>query len=646
MKFLKNVLLKHWVIIACSAFVVCLSSLRVFSYQELFFYDLRFKLRPPFKASSNIAIIQISDDSLKKLGQWPLPRDFHASLVDVLKKAGARLVVFDILFVEPTVYDQVFAKSIADAGNVFLPIAFYVNPSGRAHELLDKAHPPLADLNKTLAQSAAGTGYINVFIDVDGKTRRVPLLINSGKGLVPQIGFKAACAWLGIDPAHAQFKKRELIVDKKISLPLMSDGSFLVNYPGPWVDSFRHFSYFDILRSFAETQNGVKPSLDLSVFSGKICFVGLTATGTSDLKPSPLENVYPMMGLQASVFNSIIQHKFIRDAGQEANAVINLAMFLAALFICLRLSLLYGLAANIMLGSIYFWISWGLFAFFGIWTDLFLPLLIIGLTYTGATIYSFLDEVKKRQLLEKELDIARTIQKNFLLEGVEEFAGLDISLFLEPAKFVAGDLYDIVFMENKKMGVFIGDVSGKGIPASLIMAQTISLFRIFARQSLRPHEVLTALNKEIYGKFAGRFVTCLYLVIDTEKKSVTVASAGHGPLLHYKAQDSRIIEEELQADVPLGVMEDVAYPEVAFDFKKGDKIVLCTDGIFEARSRAKQEFGLDPVKKAILANSRSSSKGILDIVKAEVARFSAGAIQHDDMTLIVVSNQERKGVVL
>jgi len=220
-----------------------------------------------------------------------------------------------------------------------------------------------------------------------------------------------------------------------------------------------------------------------------------------------------------------------------------------------------------------------------------------------------------------------------------DMEGVAVSAFLEPAKFVAGDLYDILGLEGKKTGVFIGDVSGKGIPASLIMAQTISLFRIFARRYTRPAEVLEALNKELYGKFEGRFVTCLYLIIDKKRRSATVASAGHGPLLLYGKEDSRLTEADLKADVPLGIMEDTAYSDVLLDFRQGDKIVVFTDGVPEARNRMRQEFGLDTIKRIILKDAGLSAEALAQDIGLEVRRFSSGAPQHDDITLMVLENK-------
>jgi len=640
MKLFKKIPLISWFLIT-SCIIICLFSyLRTFQNYELISYDLRLRLRPPLKTSPDIILIEISDDTLKNLGQWPLPRDFHASLVKVLKEFGVRSVIFDVLFCEPTLYDDVFSEAIRDAGNVSLAEAFYLK------EHLKRDYGPaqsssssvLAEVCPGIKRSKAEIGHVNVFVDPDGKVRRVPLFVQYNNMVFANLGLKAALGWLGLDSKNVEFKKTRVIIDNKLVLPVSYNSSFLVNYPDKWEKSFRHFSYFEILKSYNDIRNGIKPKIDLSLLKGKACFIGLTATGTADLRAVPLENIYPMLGLQASVFNSLLNRSFIKDAGPFFNTLINIIIFILSLLICLRWPPLKALLGNIILGLSYFFISTVIFISKGIWIDLFLPVSIITITYGVFLFYRFIDELRKRQLLEKELDIARTIQSSFLPAGLKEFPGLSISSFMQPAKFVAGDFYDILPLGDKRLGVLIGDVSGKGVPASLIMAQTISLFRVFAHQYSNCSECLSRLNKELCGRFSQRFVTVLYMVVDTAENKVRVSSAGHGPLLLYKNDENRIKEVDLAIEVPLGIMEDQGYKEVEFDFGKGDKIVIFTDGVYEARNRERQEFGVERVKNIILGNSNYSAEKISDSIKEGIFEFSSHCPQHDDITLIVLTN--------
>lgn len=639
MRFFKKIPLGNLIIIFAFLAVFLLSYFRVLRDQELRTYDLRLSLRPHQKISQDIVIIEISDDTINNLAQWPLPRDFHASLMGILREFKVKAIVFDILFSEPTLYDEVFSKEIKESKNTYFALAFHIPDKVSKSELPPVSTLILGDISKSIRHAVRGEGHINTIPDADGKVRKAYLFVEYNGELIPQLGLKVACDQLNLDARNVEFGKGRVVIDKKLILPVETNTSFLVNYPGRWKDSFVHLSYFEILKSYKDMKQGLKPKIDLFQLQDKICFIGLTAAGTSDLRATPLENIYPMVGLQASVLNSIMTNNFIRDAGRRVNTVIDFVILLISLLVCLKFKPVKALLANAVLGFVYCVSATIVLNQFGYWIDLFFPVFIIIFVYLGSTFYRFLNETKEMEVLENELDIARTIQKNFLPTEVKGFAGIDIRFFMQPAKFVAGDLYDIVKLDDKRLGIFIGDVSGKGVPASLIMAQTISLFRIFSRQHADCSAVLKAINKEICGKFDARFVTCLFMIVDTAKNKVSVSSAGHGPLLLYNKHRNDVSEVELSMEMPLGIMEAIEYKDVEFDFNPGDRIVLFTDGINEARNKEGHEFGVDNVKKVFLNNSSLGVYAIAESIKDAVAKFAFRCEQHDDITLIVLSRR-------
>lgn len=632
----RKVLFKAGLFFVSCLIVLLLSFSGAFNDYEAFLYDLRFRLRPPIVPADEIALVEISDDTLKNLGLWPLPRDFHATLMEVLKELGVRMVVFDVLFSEPTVYDDEFSRALRTAGNVYLPLAFTIDEKPVDREKVPETSHILADLIPALSAQARGRGHINVYLDSDGKVRMVPLFVRYKGELVPQLGFKAACDRLGLDTKAAQFSRGRLIIGKRLVIPVLGRNCLLVNYPARWENSFRHFSYFEILNAYAKQKEGRKTDIDLTELKNKVCFIGLTAAGTSDFQAVPLESHYPLVGLQASVFNSLLKQQFITPAGAAANALAALLVFLISIAFCLRLSPVKACLGSLTLGTAYFVVNTGLFIFAGVWLDLFLPLFILFAVYMVLTAYRFFAESKKRALLEKELEIAQAIQKSFLPQGEVTFSGLDIASALKPAKFVAGDLFDFVKIDDKKFGLFIGDVSGKGVPASLIMAQIISLFRIFSRQSSDPGRVLGQINRELAGRISARFVTCMYVIIDTAGKKVFLASAGHGPLLLYQAGAGGVSEVELNAGLPLGISEDTAYDNVSFDMGTEDKIAVFTDGLTEARDAQAREFGADKVRKVIAQNGRKKCEEVCSRLIEALLEFTRSCPQHDDITLIVV----------
>ncbi|RKY34135.1 MAG: hypothetical protein DRP69_05555 [Candidatus Duberdicusella sinuisediminis] len=342
-----------------------------------------------------------------------------------------------------------------------------------------------------------------------------------------------------------------------------------------------------------------------------------------------------MVGLQASVFNSILNKKFIVPGGFSFNLLVNTVIFLLSLIISLRFKPLSSFLYNLALGLVYFLLNTLVFVGAGLWINLFLPLVIIGFVYVGITLFRILQEVRRRELLEKELDIARRIQESFLPLKLEEIPSLKIATFFKPAKFVAGDLYDLIRLDEEKLGIFIGDVSGKGVPASLIMAQTVSLFRVFAKDKTSPSGVLTKLNKELAKVLEGRFVTAFYLVLDTKEKKIIGSSAGHSPVIYYNSQEKKVLELEFSSGPPLGISEFLEYEEEKFPLNPKGRFLLYTDGLTEAKNKKSEEFGLERVKEIILNYSDLDLQGLVDKLKEECFNFYRGMPQHDDITIIL-----------
>jgi CHASE2 domain-containing sensor protein len=637
MRFFKKIPPRVWVILLLFVIIASFSYLRIFNNYELLFYDLRFQLRPPIESCKDIVIIEIADDTLKNLGKWPLPRDFHASLINVLKEFDVKSVAFDILFSEMTLYDEAFSHAIKEAENVYFPIAFYIKTESK-----DKLSPPisdtiLGDISSAFKPHIAGYGHINVFVDGDGKIRKMPLFVQYEDDLFANLALKLFCDSNDLDTKNVEFLSDRVVIDDKLTLPTREHSSFLVNYPDKWDKAFEHISYFEILKSYHDLKKGKTPKVELSKLKGKICFIGLTATGTSDIRAIPLESNYPMLGLQASVLNSLINNRFIKDAGRNTNTLINLLIFTIILIICLKISPLKSLIASIGFALVYFFVSLLVFIIYGLWIDLFLPLFIIALTWGGATLYGFFVEVHKRQLLEKELDIARKIQKSFLPQEIGEFLDIEVLSFMQPAKFVAGDLYDIVTLDEKRIGVFIGDVSGKGVSASLIMAQTVSLFRVFAKNNDDPSDVLTKLNVELANELKGQFVTALYIIVDTQTRKIKASCAGHSPIIFYNANDSSSTELLPVSGPPLGVLGGIDYENFEQVLTKNDRFLLYTDGVTEARDKTGQEFGETRLKELLLKDKDSLSSSTLADLKDELFKFCRGLPQHDDITIILLN---------
>jgi adenylate cyclase len=604
----------------CLLLIVSLVYSGFFQSQELSAYDWLMRFRLARSPSPQIAIIEISDDTLKGLGRWPIPREFHAVLIRALSESQCRMIIFDILFSEPAKADDLLAKAIRDSGKVYLPSAFLVEEKHRSTARFSDSSEILGGVTEVLRSSVKGLGHINVFVDTDGKVRRLPLWVSHAGKFFPALGFLAAVDYLGSD--------------RRLNIPLDNRGNFWINYSGPWTKTFLHFSYLDVLKAYEAKKTGATAQFDLGVFKDKICFIGLTAAGTSDFRATPFDPVYPMVGTQASLCDSVLRRDFIQRPSPFIRSLIAVAIFLLACWVCLMFSplkaffLCCGLAAGYTLGA------WSVFSFKGIFLDLFLPLASVGLVYGVVLSAKFLEEVQKRKILEKELEIAASIQRSFLPPDLRQLGNVRIRTFLKPAKFVGGDFYDIIAFDEQSFGFFIADVSGKGVSAALIMSQAISLLRVITQSQRDPAQVMYLLNNQLVHILKGRFVTGQFVVVHVKEGFWEGASAGHPPLILFDNAQGILQEVLPSSGPPLGLMGNISYQTVKRSFLPKDKIFMYTDGWTESRDPQGQEFGLSRFKGVIDNNRSQSLDVLLSGLESSHKEFERNSPQFDDLTAV------------
>lgn len=266
------------------------------------------------------------------------------------------------------------------------------------------------------------------------------------------------------------------------------------------------------------------------------------------------------------------------------------------------------------------------------------------LMYTGVSIYNFIDESRKRELMERELSIARTIQESFLPKPIEIFHNLKLASYMSPAKQVGGDLYDMRILNPERIGVLVGDVSGKGVGAALVMARTITIFRMIAGQIDEPSNLLFQLNEELAKDLKpGMFVTATYIIYEAKKRKVMVASAGHSPTLVHRRKNSTIEKVVPKEGMPLGLMSEVEYSQEVVHLQEGDKIVLYTDGVTEARNVKEEEFDEERLDSTLMLASHRAPKEIVNAISQAVKEFAGKRAPHDDCTIIVLGETRKEG---
>ena len=244
-------------------------------------------------------------------------------------------------------------------------------------------------------------------------------------------------------------------------------------------------------------------------------------------------------------------------------------------------------------------------------------------------------EALEKHKMEEELDIAREIQRNLLPQKFPSLSNFDIAAVNVSSKQVGGDYYDIIELDENDCVVAIADVSGKGVPASLMMANMQAFLQVICRQNI-PLDIATGLINDLISKNTtdGRFITFFWGSLNNLDKTFEYVNAGHNPPLLIR--DGKIIKLEIGGMI-LGVMKTVMqYRSEKIQLMKEDVIVMFTDGISEAMNRKGEEFSDAALEKLSLELVGDTSEDIMKKIQSEVQKFTDGANQSDDITLVVI----------
>lgn len=247
------------------------------------------------------------------------------------------------------------------------------------------------------------------------------------------------------------------------------------------------------------------------------------------------------------------------------------------------------------------------------------------------------DQVIEKEKLEHELEVARRIQQTILPKQIPCLPGWEMAAHWQPAHAVSGDFYDFIHFPDGRLALVVGDVTGKGVPASLVMATTRSILRATAHPDLSPGQVLERVNNQVcVDILPGMFVTCFYGLLDPGTGKLTFANAGHCLPLHKQAGE---VCEERARGMPLGLLEGMAYEEKQVDLQDGDTLLLYSDGLIEAHNPRREMFGVPRLKE--LLSLPCCGPELIDDLLEEMNNFTGpGAEQEDDVTLVTVQKAE------
>lgn len=398
---------------------------------ELETFDLRFRSRGALEPSPAVVLAMVDEKSLDREGRWPWPRSRMAALVDRLSADGARVIAFDIGFLEPEVgtdSDLEFAEAIErSSADVVLgyffhmskeelayeidkaeidqqlaridgskyPLVLYRDPQAKGAPLL-RAYAPEGSVG-ILAEAADSTGYFSLRNDQDGVVRWMPLVIQGGEELFPPLGLLAAWHYTGEPQLMVRVGRYgiEGLQMGDLRIPTDESGELLINYPGP-PKTFPHIPVADILAG--ETPTGT--------FRDKIVVVGATATGTYDTRSTPVGTVFPGAEIHAAVIDNILTGRFLTKP-EWARTYDLAAIILLASLVGLAMPRLGPVGDLLVTGSLFtahIVVARQLFVGYGVWLNVVYPLLALTANYTGLTIYSYVTEERERKKIRGAFD--------------------------------------------------------------------------------------------------------------------------------------------------------------------------------------------------------------------------------------------------
>ena len=246
----------------------------------------------------------------------------------------------------------------------------------------------------------------------------------------------------------------------------------------------------------------------------------------------------------------------------------------------------------------------------------------------------------ERERMGKELEIGHQVQMKLLPKESPKLSGFDISSICIPAKEVGGDFFDYIRFGKGKLGVAVGDVAGKGVPAAIYMTLTKGALQSYAGDGIFPKDVLGKINSLMYQSIErGAFVSMCYAILDEKMSRILCSRAGHNPAIHYRVKEDRftfIQPEGIALGLEKGDVFDRIIKDEEIQLNKGDLFIFYTDGFTDAMNKEREDYGEERLLDVIRRNKEIDAKSLIRAVCDDVQGFTEGYPQYDDMTMVVI----------
>ncbi len=639
---------------------------------------------PRERRSAPTVIVAIDEASLNRFGQWPWPRNLVARLIDQLRTANPAAIGIDILFAEPDrlsadrlaslldPFDPRFAERSTRASQNDLVLAASIRaapvvlgiagidvgissesapftPSLRQGADASTSMLRYSSALRSLAEidsAARGHGLLSAETEA-GVVRRVPMVALIGTNPVLPLSLEM----LRVASGEPYFAVRgnaaglESVAIGNLDVPIQNDGRLWVHYTPH--DANRFVSAADVLTGDADT----------SQFDSKLVLLGVTGLGLIDYQTTPLGERMPGIEIHAQVLENIFDGELLARPrwAPWAEGVAFLLLGVVVIYSVQRvspvrsiLSLALLLVALGALGLAAYWSA-------GLLVDASVPGTGLLLLFAAMLAETLSEANAQRLLLQArlqreresaarlagELDAARRIQIGILPRSDTAFSGerrFEISASMEPAREVGGDLYDFFMLDQDRLFFMVGDVSGKGLLASIFMAVSKALCKSAA---LRRGQQVGELLREAGGEIAREnpeslFVTVFAGILDARTGRIEYCGAGHEPpfVISPEGQVSRFGPSD---GPPLCVLDGFPYTAAEYRMEPGTTLCLVSDGVTEAVNASGELYGANRLRSSIeRARGAKSAVALVGAIRTDVTTFVAGADPADDITLLVL----------
>jgi len=241
------------------------------------------------------------------------------------------------------------------------------------------------------------------------------------------------------------------------------------------------------------------------------------------------------------------------------------------------------------------------------------------------------------RIMEEQLEMAKDIQEGMNPIAFYNKNGIQIKGYTKAKESVGGDYFDYIDIDENKVGALISDVSGKGIPASLIMVMIRTVFTSYiSRKDVSCAGVVRAINDAMSLELAfDRFATMFFMIYDRKNEELSFSNAGYGPLLCYRSSMKACTHTQLEG-VPIGIDEEYEYKQARVKLNPGDLVVLCTDGVTEMRNAQQKEYGQKRLQNLLVNNYELDADKFVELLVQDLEKFRGSEPPHDDTTVLVL----------